>query len=108
MEQEQILTMISYAGAAKTKVMSAMEKAAKGDFQSAEKLIDEADNDLQISHQAQTNVVFKDCENGDISNSEINISALMVHAMDQVMNAMAMRDMAYEIINIIKELKGNG
>ena len=86
MDSTKIMQMISYAGYAKTKIMEAMHSAIEGELETAHNLMKEADKDLEMCHQAQTDILFDDCK--DISATNHNISVLLIHAMDQVMDTM--------------------
>ena len=107
MEQEKIMTMISYAGAAKTKLMLAMREAGNSNYEKVNQLIDEADADLELCHKTQTEILFSDCNNIEGKETNNIVSVLLVHAMDQVMDAMAMRDMVYEIVNLVRRIRND-
>lgn len=98
--EEKIMTMISYAGAGKMKLVEAIRTAAEGNYEEAMKLIEESDNDIALCHKAQTDILFKDSKNPNSGSS--NLSVLLIHAMDQVMNTMSMCDMVKEIIDLVE------
>lgn len=106
-ESKKIMTMISYAGSAKTKLITAMRETSKRNYKKAYQLIEEADKDLEACHQAQTNILFKDCDTSDVNDFKNNISVLLIHAMDQVMDAMNMRDIVYEMINLVRSIQND-
>ena len=103
MDEKNIITMISFAGAAKSKVISAIRKAAEKNYEEAEMMLNEAEEDLANAHKAQTEFLFKDCNDKTQNLTKTEVSVLLVHAMDQVMDAMLMRDLAAEIINLVRK-----
>lgn len=99
MNEETIMTMISYAGAGRCKLVEAMREAAKGNYEKAYELIELSDSDITTCHKAQTEALFSICNENDVNPK---ISVLLIHAMDQVMDTMNMRDMVIEMINLVK------
>ena len=49
------------------------------------------------AHQCQTGLIF-----AETNGSPVPISLLMIHAQDHVMNAMTVKDMAVEMIEMIR------
>lgn len=93
-----IMQLITNAGDARSIAMQAIRTARKGDFEEADRLIEECIEKMTEAHTFQTKLIFSET-NGDT----VPISLLMIHAQDHVMNAMTVKDMAVEMIEMMKE-----
>ncbi len=97
---QEIMKVISHSGQAKSFIFESLALARKGDFTGANAVLVKADEELVVSHQAQTNLLFYDAEHNDLV-----VTLLMVHAADHMNSAETIRDLANELIEIIKEIK---
>lgn len=103
MENDKIqesMNMIAFGGQAKNLVFEALREARGGDFERAQILLDEADEALNQSHQSHTNLLFYDAEHGDLT-----LNLFMVHAADHLNSASMIRELANEMIEMIKEIR---
>lgn len=101
MNLEEIITnLVLNGGQGKSKSMLAISCAQKGDFELAEQYIKEAEESICAAHNFQTELLQKEAA----GQSDIEFSLLIVHGQDHLMNAMTVKDLAKEMINIHKEL----
>ncbi|MCZ0701623.1 PTS lactose/cellobiose transporter subunit IIA [Natronobacillus azotifigens] len=91
--------IIIHGGNARSASMRAMASAKKAEFDEAEKFIEETNEELNKAHRIQTDLIQAESR-GD----KTEISLLMVHAQDHLMNAMTVRDLALEIIDLNKKI----
>lgn len=96
--EEIIMQLIASSGEARSRCLKAIRKARQGDFPIAETLLVEVKNFLIQAHKIQTKLI-----QSEIQGEPFPISLLIIHAQDHLMNAMTMRDLAIEIIEILKE-----
>ena len=102
MENEMEITiaeLIVHAGDARSLAIQAIRLGRKGAFEEAERLLGECDEAMARGHEQQTKLIFSEA-----GGSPVPLSLLMVHAQDHVMNAMTVRDMAGEMVAMMKEL----
>ena len=92
-QTEVIMGLIVNGGNARSLAMKSIYAAKAGDFAHLE----ECDNFLLEAHHAQTELLTKEA-NGD----KTEVTLLMVHAQDHLMNAITVKDMATEIIDLYK------
>lgn len=97
--EQLIFETISYGGTAKAIVYEAMEEASKGNFEQAEALLKEADENLVHSHQIQTDFIHAEARG-----EKTEISVLFVHAQDHLMTALEVRSLAETVIAMYKRL----
>lgn len=92
--------LISNGGDASSLFYQALNEAQKGNFVAADEFVKKGDEALLMAHKLQTDLIFSEA-NGN----KIELSILMVHAQDHLMNAMLLKDLVNYMIRIFKELK---
>ncbi len=96
---QAIMGLIVNGGNAKSSSMEAIYAAKKGDFAGAEAKLKEADASLSEAHNSQTGMLTKEA-----GGEHVQVTLLMVHSQDHLMNAITFRDLAGEIVDLYKRL----
>lgn len=101
-EEVQMLSfqIILHAGNARSDVMEALHLAKKGQFEEAAEKIKSADESFTEAHHMQTNLL-QDEANG----KQTELSVILIHAQDHLMNALTVKDLAVEMIDMHQKLK---
>ena len=97
-----IFSLISYSGEARSLCMEAMAKAREGDFNGAKEMLKEAEACIGNAHMSQTDLIQKEA-NGE----KTEISLLLIHAQDHLMNAITVKELANEIILLSQKIASN-
>ncbi|WP_413374829.1 PTS lactose/cellobiose transporter subunit IIA [Alkalihalobacillus sp. 1P02AB] len=98
---EQIaFSLILYAGDGRSLAMEAIKSAKKENFELASEKIEQSNKKIQQAHLLQTELI-KQME-------QATVSLLLVHAQDHVMNAISVKEMAEEFIDLYKRLSEKG
>ncbi|MNJ58623.1 Lichenan-specific phosphotransferase enzyme IIA component [compost metagenome] len=97
--QEVIMKIITNAGFAKSKAMEAMALAQKGKFDQAKDSLEECNNELVQAHKSQTRLIQQEA-----AGASYEVTLLMVHAQDHLMNAITTRDLAGHMIELYNRL----
>lgn len=92
---EVIMELIVNGGNARSLAMKAIYAAKKGQFEEAGGQLEECNEYLLKAHQAQTQLLTKEA-----SGEKIGTSLLMIHAQDHLMNAITVKDMATEFVDV--------
>lgn len=104
MEQEQIQSVafeiILHSGSSRTMVHEAFEMMRNNKFKDSTDKLDEANEELLLAHQSQTNLMRQYS-----SGENINIDIIMVHAQDHLMTTMTLREVALEMLYLYKKLE---
>ncbi|MFD1441767.1 MULTISPECIES: PTS lactose/cellobiose transporter subunit IIA [Lacticaseibacillus] len=104
-EQDQnmdaIMGLILNGGNAKSSAFEAIQAAKKGDFETADAKLKEADGFLVDAHNSQTKMLTAEA-NGE----HAKVTLLMVHSQDHLMTSITFRDLAGEIVDLYKRLDG--
>ncbi|EHJ56060.1 hypothetical protein HMPREF9318_02126 [Streptococcus urinalis FB127-CNA-2] len=91
--------IILNSGNSRTTVHEAFDKMREGDYEAAEKLLDDANEELLLAHNAQTKLLQEYA-----SGTEIKIEIIMVHAQDHLMTTMTLREVALEMLALYKKV----
>lgn len=97
---EAVMGLIMYGGDAKGKAIEAIEAAKAGDFDTAEAMMSEANESLVTAHQSQTSLLT-----GEAQGKSVELSLLLIHGQDHLMNAITFIDLAKEVIDIHRKFK---
>lgn len=69
----------------------------KGDFALADEQIQKAEQSLLEAHHSQTKLI-----QGEARGEKTEVSLLLVHAQDHLMNAITFKDLAIEIVELYR------
>ena len=95
--EEIVMGLIVSGGNARSLAMEAIQAAKAGDFDKADILMTECEEALSEAHNIQTELIQK-----EIRGEHVHIMLLMVHAQDHLMNAIVVKDMALEFIELYR------
>ena len=99
-EQLQVVMgLIMNAGNAKGEAIAALAAAKENHFSEAESRMKAANDALVEAHNTQTSLLTAEASG---NNSEVTL--LMVHSQDHLMNAITFRDLAGEMVALYKRL----
>ncbi|WP_251032627.1 PTS lactose/cellobiose transporter subunit IIA [Mesobacillus foraminis] len=98
--EETIFQIILHGGNGKSSAMEAIAAAKAGDIEGAREKLQEAVNALNEAHHIQTSLI-----QSEIRGEKTEISLLMVHAQDHLMNAITMKDLAAEFVDLYETVK---
>jgi|SRR6056297_2276918 len=93
--QNALIEIISISGEVKKKFLKAVKHAKNNEFEQAEEIFNEADDQLIKAHLKQTELIKQEA-NGD----KIEGSLMLTHAQDHLMTAILLKDMAQEFIDL--------
>lgn len=95
--EQIIMELVVNGGDARSCALEAIRAARANDFEEAEACLKHADEALQKAHEIQTSMIQKEA-----AGEHIEVQLLMVHAQDHLMNAMTVKDLAVEIIELCR------
>ena len=101
MESMELISfqIISAVGTARSMYIEAIQEAKKGNFDEAEKLIEDGAKTFLGGHKAHASLIQKEA-----SGENVEFSLLLMHAEDQLMSAETMKIIAQEIIELYRKL----
>jgi PTS system cellobiose-specific IIA component len=99
-EEQIVMELVVNGGDARSKAIEAIRFAKVGDFKGAEEKLNACNESLNKAHSFQTQLI-----QAEAGGEKTEISLIMVHGQDHLMNAMTVRDMAVEMIEMYKQMK---
>ncbi len=90
-----IMNIINYSGEARSLCMEGISYAKKGNLKEARANIEKANGKIACAHKSQTKLIQLEAQGG-----KQEFSLLLVHAQDHLMNAITIRDMAREFVDL--------
>ncbi len=93
-----VMELVVGGGNARSLALEALHAARENDFEKADKLLAECDEALLKVHEIQTDLIQKEA-----AGKHMEVQLLMVHAQDHLMNAMTVRDLSGEIVEILRK-----
>lgn len=98
---ESIMGLIVHSGNTKSECMEAIQLAKKGEIIEAKEKIKKANEALIEAHHSQTALLTQEARG-----EKVEVSMLLIHAQDHLMNAITFRDLAQEMIELYERIKG--
>jgi len=95
--EQIVMELVVNSGNARSLAIESLRAAKEGKPKEANEIMKEADDVILKAHEIQTELIQKELNGG-----KVEVSLLMVHAQDHLMNAMTVMDLVKEIIEIIK------
>ncbi|WP_330585463.1 PTS lactose/cellobiose transporter subunit IIA [Roseburia sp. 1XD42-34] len=97
--EEMSFQIILHGGNARTSAMEAIQHAKDGELDIAEQKIQEANKEIGEAHRTQTDLIEREARG-----EKTEIRLLLIHAQDHLMNAMTVKDLAQEVIELYKRI----
>lgn len=99
MTEEITMQLIVNSGDARSKAMEAIASAKAGRIEEAREKLQKAQDFLTKAHSFQTDLMQEEAD-GKVN----NVSILMAHAQDHLMNAITVLDMAHEFVDLYERI----
>ncbi|MGL4912063.1 MAG: PTS lactose/cellobiose transporter subunit IIA [Romboutsia sp.] len=92
--------IIAHAGDAKGLAFEAIREAKSGNIEAARENIKKSKEGMVVAHRFQTELI-----QGEASGNKTEMSVILVHAQDHLMNAMNFQQLAEEFIDLYERLE---
>lgn len=96
-EEQIVMELIVNGGNARSQALNAIKFAKKGQIEEAENLLKQSAESLGKAHRFQTDLI-----QAEARGEKKEISMIMIHGQDHLMNAMTVRELAIEIVELHK------
>jgi PTS system cellobiose-specific IIA component len=96
--EETVMQIIVSGGNARSHAMTAIQFAKYGNIPEARKEIKKACDELDKAHDVQTKLIQEEA-----AGNKKEVTLLMVHAQDHLMNAITVKDLAQEFIDMYEK-----
>ncbi|WP_057915263.1 PTS lactose/cellobiose transporter subunit IIA [Peribacillus muralis] len=91
--------LILHGGNARSFAMEALYAAKEKKFDKANEKLNESEKELNEAHHFQTQLIH-----AEAGGESFDIPIILVHAQDHLMNAMTIKDLARELVEIRQEM----
>ncbi|MFY4775177.1 PTS lactose/cellobiose transporter subunit IIA [Metabacillus sp. RGM 3146] len=98
--ESTIFQIILHGGNGKSSAMEAIMAAKQGNYTAAREKLKEAGEALNQAHTIQNSLI-----QGEVRGERTEVSLLLVHAQDHLMNAITLKDLATEFVELYELLK---
>lgn len=95
---ENSTMLIAIAGDGRSYSLMAIDEAQKGNFEKADEYLKKADESLVEGHKYQSELL-----RAEAKDEKLEISILLIHAQDHLMNAMTIYDLAKLLVPFYKK-----
>lgn len=96
---QAVMGLIIHSGNTKSECMEALQLAKTGKHSEAKAKMELANKALIEAHHSQTGLLTKEA-NGE----KVELTMLLIHAQDHLMNAITFRDLAIEMIDLYERI----
>lgn len=96
---EVIFQLILHGGNARSLAMEAITLAKNKDMPGAQNALIRAGEELTRAHHIQTVLIQK-----EVSGEKMELSMLLIHAQDHLMNAITIKDLASEFVELYSQI----
>lgn len=105
-EIEAVITeLVVNGGNGRSKALEAIRAARSNDMERADALLKESEEAIAKAHEFQTTMLQKSLNLED-GQGETGVNLLVVHGQDHLMDAMVVRDLAAEMIEMYRLIYG--
>ncbi|MCH1626497.1 PTS lactose/cellobiose transporter subunit IIA [Ferdinandcohnia quinoae] len=99
--EETIMKIILHSGNAKSDAFEAIQAAKDHNIELARECMEKANQELTNAHHVQTSLI-----QAEARGEKTEVSLLLIHAQDHLMNAITFKDLANEFVDLYETLKG--
>lgn len=97
--EQKLFTLILHSGEARAKAKEATEFAKEGEWEDAQRLMEEAEDEQLKAHKVSAKIIKMEA-----GGEKVDFSILLVHALDLLILAWIEIDHVHETIDLMKRL----
>ncbi|MBV7389305.1 PTS lactose/cellobiose transporter subunit IIA [Enterococcus alishanensis] len=90
--------IVAYSGDARSSLLGLLKEIRGGDFSNVESKLQDADENLKLAHNAQTQVLANEA-----SGDDLELGFIFIHGQDHLMTTLLLRDLVQDFIELYQE-----
>ena len=90
--------IVAYAGDARSSLLTIIKQARIGNFENIAKLMAEAEENLNLAHNAQTK-----CLAAEAQGEDLYIGFIFIHGQDHLMTTILLKELTENFVDLYKE-----
>ncbi|WP_307976576.1 PTS lactose/cellobiose transporter subunit IIA [uncultured Streptococcus sp.] len=89
--------IVAYSGDARSTLLQLLKEMRAGNFDNVETALKDADENLKLAHNAQTQLLAQEAAGEDLE-----LGFIFIHGQDHLMTTLLLRDLAQDFIELYK------
>ncbi len=102
-QENDIFELIAHGGNARSLAYEALEAAEASDFEKAQEIMQNAQDELNLAHNTQTKMIQT-----ELNGTPLEKSLLMIHAQDHLMTAISEKNLIEKMIRLYQRIEKKG
>lgn len=90
--------IVAYSGDARSTLLNLLKEVRAGEFTHVDEMLKDADQNLNLAHQAQTKILAEEA-----SGKDMEMGFIFIHGQDHLMSTILLRDIMNDFIELYKE-----
>ncbi len=89
--------IVAYSGDARSTLLDLLKQVRSGNFANVETMLNDADQNLNLAHKAQTEILAQEAQGQDM-----DMGFIFIHGQDHLMTTILLRDLIVDMIELYK------
>lgn len=92
--------IVAYSGDARSTLLEALHQVRNGNFDNVETLMKDADENLNLAHKAQTEILALEAQG-----QQMDMGFIFIHGQDHLMTTILLKDIITDMIELYRRQK---
>ncbi|WP_289116453.1 PTS lactose/cellobiose transporter subunit IIA [uncultured Dubosiella sp.] len=101
MNREQLamvgFEIVAYSGDARSTLLELLKQVRNGNFDNVDTLLADADENLNLAHKAQTDILAQEAQG-----QSMDMGFIFIHGQDHLMTTILLRDLIMDMVELYK------
>lgn len=101
MNKEQLamtgFEIVAYSGDARSTLLELLKEVRNGNYENVDTLLAEADNNINLAHKSQTEILQQEA-----SGEDMEMGFIFIHGQDHLMTTILLRDLIGDLIELYR------
>ncbi|WP_290092532.1 PTS lactose/cellobiose transporter subunit IIA [uncultured Dubosiella sp.] len=89
--------IVAYSGDARSTLLELLKQVRSGNFNNVETLLADADENLNLAHKAQTEILAQEAQG-----QSMDMGFIFIHGQDHLMTTILLRDLIADMVELYK------
>lgn len=89
--------IVAYSGDARSTLLQLLKEVRSGNFDNVETLIADADSNINLAHQSQTQILA-----AEAGGENMEMGFIFIHGQDHLMTTILLRDLITDMVELYK------
>ncbi len=101
MNKEQLamtgFEIVAYSGDARSTLLELLKEVRNGNYENVDTLLADADNNINLAHKSQTEILQQEA-----SGEDMEMGFIFIHGQDHLMTTILLRDLIGDLIELYR------